>query len=86
VNRLETTLTETRDELDLLREKAHAEITQLEETITRLEQDLVIEQQASSQLSKELQVRDEHLQVTSIECQTLQEQLGQRIQEVSSDI
>lgn len=83
VTRLELTLKETRDELELTRQKYNAEIASLEDSLSQVERDLTIEREAAQQVSKELQAREEHIQVTMAECETLQEQLGQRIEEIN---
>lgn len=59
-------------------------MVELEEAISRLERDLVVEKEASEHLGKELEARDDLIGLNTAECQCLQEQLGQRLEELSS--
>lgn len=75
---------ETRDELDITRQRYHAEVASLEDSAARLERDLTVEREAGEHLGKELLARDELLNLNSAELQSLQEQLSQRIEEVNT--
>lgn len=76
-------LKETRDELNLTRQKYNSEIAALEDGLSKTSGDLEVEREAASQLSKELQAREEHIQLSTAECETLHEQLTQKLEEIS---
>jgi len=83
VDRLENTLQETRVELEKTRVRFHTEVVALEDTISKLERDLSVEREAGEHLGKELQARDDLIQLNTAECQSLQQQQAQRTEEVN---
>jgi len=83
VDRLENTLQETRAELEKTRVRFHTEVVALEDTISKLERDLSVEREAGEHLGKELQARDDLIQLNTAECQSLQQQQAQRTEEVN---
>lgn len=82
--RLEMTLKETRDELELCRQHHSSEIAALEESLAKLDRELEVEREAARQLSCELQAREEHIQLSSSECETAQRQLAIKLEEVNT--
>lgn len=52
--------------------------------MARLQRDLTVEREAGEHLGKELQARDDLITLNSSECQHLQEQLSQRLEEVNT--
>ena len=59
-------------------------MVELEGSVAKLERDLAVEREASEHLGKELGARDDLIQLNTTECQSLQEQLGQKLEEISA--